>query len=76
MNLLKYINVKVFLVSLAIGLFLSYMTAPTQQHIYVYPSEENMGSVQFKDVTGTCFSFERIEVNCPNDSEVSRIPIQ
>lgn len=76
MNLLKYINVKIFIASLIVGLFLSYMTAPPQQRIYVYPSEENMESVQFKDVTGTCFSFEPVEVNCPSDSEISRVPIQ
>jgi hypothetical protein len=76
MNLLKYVNVKIFLASLVAGLFLSYMTAPLKQHIYVYPSEENMDSVQFKDITGTCFSFEPVEVNCPSDAEISRVPIQ
>lgn len=76
MDLLKYINAKIFMISFLIGLFLSYMTAPPQHQIYVYPSEENMGSVQFKDATGTCFTFEAVEVNCPNNSEISRVPIQ
>lgn len=76
LNLSKYINVPVFLVSLIMGLFVTYMTAPPQQSIYVYPSEENSGSVQFKDTTGTCFAFEPVAQDCPSDAEIFTVPIQ
>ena len=76
MGLSKYINVKVFVVSLIMGLIVTYMTAPPQQAIYVYPNEENSGSVQFKDITGTCFAFEPVAQDCPGDADISTVPMQ
>lgn len=77
MGLFKYINFKVFLVSLVVGLFSVYMTAPDMRKIYVYPTPENVDIVQYKDKTDTCFSLKQTEVKCPMDtSKITMIPMQ
>jgi hypothetical protein len=77
MGLFKYINFKVFLVSLVFGLFAVYMTAPDNRKIYVYPTPENVDVLQYKDKSDSCFSFVQKEVGCPNDeSKISKIPMQ
>ena len=74
---MKFISVPAFIISLTIGLFLSYITAPNPGVIYVYPNPENIDKIQFKDEGGTCFGFKANEVKCPNDNKlVRRYPMQ
>ena len=50
---------------------------PDLRTIYVYPTPENVSILQYKDKTGTCFSFSQEEVICPtNPSEISKVPVQ
>lgn len=50
---------------------------PDTRKIYVYPTPENVGVLQYKDKTDTCFSFKQTEISCPTDeSEISTVPIQ
>lgn len=73
----KYIDVKIFLVSLALGLFAVYITVPSDKKIYVYPNPENINVLQYRDKTGTCFSFQQKEVQCPSDeSEIHHVKPQ
>jgi len=77
MSISKYINIPLFLISLVIGLFAVYVTLPDTRKIYVYPTPENVGILQYKDKTETCFSFKQTEVTCPsNNSEIAKIPVQ
>ena len=62
---MKFINVPVFIISLSIGLFLSYITMPKKTVIFVYPTPENYKKLQYKDKAGNCFAFEPEEVSCP-----------
>lgn len=74
---MKYINVPIFLISLAIGLFFVYVTMPDTRKIYVYPSPENIDLIQYKDKTETCFKYTQKETKCPaNENEIAKIPIQ
>lgn len=74
---MKFINIPVFLISLTIGLFYTYLTAPRPNVIYVYPTPENIGQIQYKDESGTCFSFDANEVACPVDkSKIRNFPMQ
>ena len=77
MNLLKYINIPVFIISLAFGLFAVYITMPDTRKIQVYPTHENVEMLQYRDKTDTCFSVSEEQVKCPmSESEISNIPVQ
>jgi hypothetical protein len=77
MGLFKYINIKIFLISLAIGLFAVYVTMPDMRKIYVYPTPENVDILQYRDKVSNCFHFKQKEVSCPKDeSKISKIPAQ
>ncbi len=74
---MKFINVPVFIISLAIGLFITYAIAPKPDIIYVYPTPDNMDKIQYKDKSGTCFGFKHREVACPQDkSAIKQYPLQ
>jgi hypothetical protein len=73
----KFININVFLISLALGIFIMYVLMPDTRKIYVYPSPENVEILQYRDRTGHCFKFDQKQVPCPtNKSLISQIPIQ
>ena len=77
MSLLKFINIPVFIISLAVGLFFVYIYSSDKRKIYVYPTPDNVDTIQYKDQTGTCFEFKDTKVTCPkNESEISKIPAQ
>jgi hypothetical protein len=77
MNLLKFINIPVFIISFAIGIFAVYITTSENRKIYVYPTHENANILQYKDKTNTCFSIVEKEVDCPeNPKKISKIPVQ
>ena len=71
MDLSKFIDIKVFLLALFGGLFLSYILAPKKRVIYVYPNPDNEKKISFKDKADNCFRFKSEEVSCPSD--VSKI---
>lgn len=76
-NIIKYINVPIFLISLFLGLFMVYITMPDMRKIYVYPTPENIDILQYRDKTNSCFSFKQKEVSCPsNEGDISKIPVQ
>lgn len=74
--LLKYINIPVFIISLAVGIFFVYLFVPDNRTIYVYPTPDNVDIVQYKDTVGNCFYFKQEKVKCPKDSEIKTIPPQ
>ena len=74
---MKFISVPVFIISLAIGIFIAYITAPTSQIIYVYPTPENIDQIQYRDDGGTCFGFTANEIECPKEEKLIRsYPVQ
>tara|TARA_B100000214_G_C23538998_1_gene433077 strand:- start:184 stop:420 length:237 start_codon:yes stop_codon:yes gene_type:complete len=75
-NIFKIINVKVFLISLFIGLVFIYLN-DNKKKINVYPTPSNIGKVEYKDVADNCFEYEMQEVTCPSKKEsINHIPIQ
>lgn len=77
MRLFKYINIPAFLISLALGIFFVYITVPDMRKIYVYPTPDNVDTLQYRDKTNTCFEFKQEKVACPaNENDISKISPQ
>tara|TARA_E500000178_G_scaffold15701_1_gene15162 strand:+ start:1014 stop:1253 length:240 start_codon:yes stop_codon:yes gene_type:complete len=73
----KYISVPVFIISLAIGLFVVYLSASDNRIVYVYPTPENQDLMLYRDKASQCFTFEHKEVQCPkNPANIAKIPVQ
>ena len=73
----KYIDFRIFLISLSLGILLVYINEPAPTIIYVYPTPENIGKIQYKDKIGNCYNFSALEVKCPaNKIDIHSIPIQ
>jgi hypothetical protein len=68
MGFLKYINLPVFIISLAIGLFFVYIYQSERRVIYVYPKPDNVDYIQYKDAAGTCFKAKQESVKCSADA--------
>jgi hypothetical protein len=67
--MLKYINIPVFLVSFALGVFAVYVTASDKKKIVVYPTPDNVSHIQYKDQAGNCFQFQQTKTKCSNESK-------
>ena len=77
MVIFKYVNIPVFIISLAFGIFAVYVTMPDTRKIYVFPTPENVSLLQYRDKTNTCFSIKEQQIKCPtNDNDISVIPPQ
>ena len=73
----KYINIPVFVVSLAIGIFAVYILEPETRKIFIYPSPDNVKKMQYKDKADGCYEYEQTEINCADASgEIKEIPPQ
>ena len=75
-NLLKIINIKIFLISLFVGLIFMYFDNEKKK-ISVYPTPSNINSVQYKNKADNCFEYSMEKVKCPsNKSKINHIPVQ
>lgn len=73
-NLDKYINPYVFLISLALGLFYTYITKPETEYIIKYPTPYNAGNILYKDKAGICYRYYLENINCINN--IINVPLQ
>ena len=75
--LLKFINFRIFIISLALGLLVVYIYQPSPTTIYVYPTPDNQNNIQYRDKVNNCFKFNASKIKCPNnDKNIHTIPIQ
>jgi|UniRef100_A0A6C0C588 hypothetical protein len=74
---MKFFHVPSFIISLAIGLFFTYISRPDTNVIYVYPTPENEQKILYKDKADNCFQFQAQETTCPSDiSKIKNYKIQ
>lgn len=74
---LKFINIPVFLLSLAVGTLFVYLSTPLPKVVYVYPTPDNTGKVEYVDKAHNCFHFNALETQCSsNKDDIKEIPIQ
>lgn len=73
----KYISLPVFIISLAVGILCVYLWGDDRKVVYVFPTPENVKSVQYQDYNDTCYYYDYKKVTCPKDeNKISEIPIQ
>jgi len=72
-NVMRYVNIPVFLVSLIIGFLFVYLTMPKERMIYVFPNPENVDILQYKDKTNSCFQYKQTEVSCSNQQNIRQV---
>jgi len=68
------INPLIFLISLGIGLFLVYISQPTPEIVYKFPTPDNVNKTVYKDSSENCFKYEAKEVKC--DGNEKETPVQ
>jgi hypothetical protein len=74
---MNFLHLPAFIISLAFGLFLTYITNPNKRTVFVYPTPENVDELLYRDHTDKCFSFEATEVDCPtNPKEIESYTVQ
>lgn len=77
LNILNFFNVPCFIISLAIGLFLVYISNPSPNIIYVYPNPDNEQKILYKDKSDTCYKCKSKQIPCPKDKkQIFQYPIQ
>ena len=65
-----------FIISLAIGLFLVYLSSPSPDIIYQYPTPSNINTI-YADDANNCYKYNSQEVACPKDKDkIKVVPIQ
>lgn len=69
-----YISFPVFLISLALGLFMIYIVGPEIKTVHVYPTPANVDRMLFKDKTDECFRYKAKRVDCPADDSLIQVP--
>ncbi len=75
--LFDYIDPFVFLLSLCIGLFYTYITTPYPQLIIKYPTPFNAGKITYVDNNNVCYKYQIEQVNCPEDkSKIKKYQFQ
>lgn len=74
---MRIFNFKAFIISLAIGLFITYTINTNEEEIFVYPTLENINELVYKDKANHCFKFKAEKIECPTQLEkINNIPIQ
>ena len=68
--MLKHINLFVFLMSFAIGLFFVYILTPPPNVVLKFPSPYNAGKITYRDKSDTCYVYKADQVACPIDKSL------
>ena len=76
MNIHSYINLKWFIMSFVLGIFMVYCTAAKPTIIIKYPTPENSDELVFKDDVENCYKFNTKLISCPKNKKIPNIPIQ
>lgn len=66
--LFKYIDCKLFLISLSVGLLYIYLTNEYKKVVVLYPNPYNVKKYTYVDKANNCFNYDLIKADCPVDS--------
>ena len=66
----KYIDPTIFLISLFIGIFLTYIITPPPKIVVKYPTPYNAGKITYIDDNKVCYKYKANKVSCPTDKSM------
>ena len=73
----RFINWPVFVSSFIIGLLFVHLSAPSTTTVYVFPTPDNTGLVEYVDKANNCFQYISNKISCPSDKNLIKdIPVQ
>ena len=73
----KFINIPVFIISFIVGIVFVRLSAPDTTTVFVYPTPDNIQSIEYKDKASNCFEYTSQPVPCPkNPDEITTVPPQ
>jgi hypothetical protein len=70
-----FFDVKYFLISFFIGIFLVYISTPEPEVIIKYPTPINSGETVYEDNAEMCYVYDADELTCPSTG-VLETPVQ
>ena len=65
----KYLNLKCFLISFFIGMFMVYISIPLPEVVIKYPTPHNAGKIIYKDSSDMCYVYDVEETQCSKDGK-------
>ena len=65
-----YINAPAFFITLAIGLFFTYVYSPPKKIVIKWPTPENIEKTVYKDHSDSCYKYKANEIDCPVDKSL------
>lgn len=75
--MLDFIDPRVFLFALGIGLLYTYLTTPYPKIVYKYPTPYNAGKITYIDDANVCYKYKVTQVSCPLDkSKIKKLEVQ
>jgi len=63
----KYLDVKVFLITLIVALIAVYWYQPDARIVTRFPNPDNSGKLTYQDESKNCYKYEATQVKCPSD---------
>ncbi len=74
---MKYVSIPIILCSFFVGLAVSYILGTEKNTVYMYPNPATHNTVQYQDLSGTCFKYNMKPIKCPiNPFAIKTIPNQ
>lgn len=75
-QLLKIIDIRIFLIALFIGLIYIYIDT-AKKDITVFPTPSNIENILYRDKAQNCYKYEILETKCPeNKSNIKDVSIE
>jgi len=72
LNITRFLNMPLFLIALSVGLFVTYISGPDTNTIFVYPNPDNLDKINYRDHAEVCYKFSAQKVKCPADKKEIR----
>ena len=70
---MKLFNIFLFIISFLFGILCIYLDILDKNIVYVYPTNDNISSLQYKDKADVCYNINSDKIACQNNMEKIKI---